>query len=268
MIQMLRFIHAMSGYAPDRSGCFKFISHVRKLFARSILIFIAAIFIIVLAHFIIFPQQTRCILIDYTDFRKEGRLYFNRNTPRHEIDTLRILIQRASQRVADFWGQKQCAPKFIYCRSEEDFKKYGSPYPVPAITHLKLGSYIVISNNGVDIDIISHEISHAELYARTGFYNWSFRIPAWFDEGLAMQNDYRSYYSEDTLKARSGNYRVLPDVKKLKTGKQFNGGPPDQVMLNFMAARHEVKMWYSKSRLNKFVRDINSGKQFEAAFRQ
>ena len=239
----------------------------KKIITRTILIFLIVIPISAFAHFILFPQQTRCVLIDWSGYRKDGRLYFNKNTPQNKLDTLKQLIELASKRVAEFWGEKTCNPKFIYCESEEDFKEYGSLYRVPALTHIKLGSYVVISNEGVDLDIIAHEISHAELYERIGFYNWTFKIPRWFDEGLAMQNDNRNYYSEDTLKSRSNNYKNLPDVKKFKSGKQFSEeGSPDQIMLNFMTAKHEVKNWYTKDRLEKFLKDINSGKRFEEAY--
>ena len=212
-------------------------SKLKRIIRRAALIFLIVIPISAFAHFIFFPQQTRSILIDYSDFKKDCRLYFNGNTPQNKVE------------------------------KDEDFKKFGGPYPVPALTHIKLGSYIVISTQGVDLDIISHEISHAEFYERIGFYNWSFKIPRWFDEGLAMQNDYRNYYSEDTLKFKSNNYKNLPDIKKLKSGKQFNEeGSPEQVMLNFMTAKHEVKNWYTKEKLDKFIKDINSGKTFDEAF--
>jgi len=126
----------------------------------------------------------------------------------------------------------------------------------------------VVSGQGIDLDIIAHEISHAEFYERIGFYNWSFKIPRWFDEGLAMQNDYRNYYSEDTLKVRSDNYRKLPGIKNFKAAGQFYEGSNEQVMLNFMTARHEIKNWYSKQKLEKLITDLNSGKSFEEAFRE
>ncbi|MBK7306796.1 MAG: hypothetical protein IPI88_06960 [Chitinophagaceae bacterium] len=239
----------------------------KKISKRIALVLLIVIPISALAHFIIFPQQTRSILISYSGFNKDGRLYFNNNTPQNKVDTVKQLIELAANRVAGFWGQKTCNPKYIYCESEEDFKKYGSPYSVPALTHIKLGAYIVISNEGIDLDIIAHEIAHAEFYERLGFYNWSFKIPSWFDEGLAMQNDNRDYYSEDTLKARSNNYKNLPDIKKLKSGKQFNEeGTHEQIMLNFMTARLEVKNWYTKEKLDKLIKDINAGKSFDEAF--
>ncbi|MBK8517017.1 MAG: hypothetical protein IPL55_12275 [Saprospiraceae bacterium] len=238
-----------------------------KIIRRTLLIFLIAIPICAFAHFVLFPQQTRSILIDYSDLQKDGRLYFNYSAQHYKIDTIKLLIELASNRVAGFWGQKTCNPTFIYCESEDDFKKYGSPYQVPALTHVKLGSYIVISHDGIDLDIIAHEISHAEFYERIGFYNWSFKIPAWFDEGLAMQNDYRDYYSEDTLRVKSNNYKDLPDVKNLTSGKQFNGeGTREQIKLNFMTAKHEVKNWYTKEKLDQLIKDINSGKSFDEVF--
>ena len=232
------------------------------------MVFLITIPIAAFAHFIIFPQESRCILIDYTGFKRDGTLYFNPNTPQNKIDTLKSLINTASFRVKEFWGQKKCKPKFIYCDNLRDFTKYGSPYLVPAVTHLKLSSYIVISNEGVDLDIIAHEMTHAEFYERIGFYNWSFIIPRWFDEGLAMQNDYRNYYSEDTLKIRSDNYRNLPGVKNFKKDHQFNDGTREQVMLNYMTAKHVVRNWYSKKKLQKLIVDLNSGKSFRESFKE
>ena len=94
-----------------------------------------------------------------------------------------------------------------------------------------------------------------------------FTIPRWFDEGLAMQNDYRNYYSEDTLKLRSDTYRNIPDVKKFTTGGGFNEGTQEQVMFNYMAAKHAIKNWYSREKLDKLIADLNAGKPFVEAFK-
>jgi hypothetical protein len=244
-------------------------ANIKKNTGRAFLVFLILIPVSAFAHFIFFPQQTRSILIDYSSFKKNGRLYFNAGTPQRKIDSVQYLIQLASARVASFWGQKNSIPQYIYCDSDADFKKFGSPFPVPALTHLKLGAAIVISSEGADLDILAHEICHAELYERIGFYNRTFKIPIWFDEGLAMQNDYRNYYSEDSLKLKSDNYKNLPNVKKLKTGKQFSEeSSNEKIMLNYIAAKHEIKNWYTKEKLDKFIEAINTGKTFEEAFNQ
>jgi hypothetical protein len=241
---------------------------LRKIIFRTCLVFIILIPIAAFAHFIIFPQETRSILIDYSNFKKEGRVYYNASTPHNKIDSLKSLINEASIRIDNFWGQKTSNPKFIYCDNEEDFKKYCVNASAPAVTYLKLGSVIVLSADAIDLDIIAHEFSHAEFYERIGFYKFNYRIPSWFKHGLAMQNDYRDYYSDDTLKAKSDNFKNLPDIKNFKSDGQFYAGSRQQIMFNYMTAKREIKNWYTKEKLDKFLKDINSGMTFEEAFGQ
>lgn len=240
----------------------------RKVIVTVCLVFITLISVAVFVQFIIFPQETKSILIDYSNFKKEGSIYFNASTPHNKIDSLKSLIYQASIRMNNFWGQKISNPKFIYCNNEDDFKKYGVNSTAPAVTYLKLGSVIVLSANAIDLDIVAHEFSHAELYERIGFYKFNFKIPSWFKHGLAMQNDYRGYYSDDTLKVKSNNFKNLPDIKGYKSDGQFYAGSLQQIMLNYMTAKYEIKNWYTKQKLSKFIKSINSGNTFEEAFSQ
>ena len=242
---------------------------LKKILIRTFLVLIILIPIAAFAHFIIFPQETRSILIDYSNFKKEGRVYFNASTTtQSKIDTLKSLIRQASIRIDNFWGQKTSNPKFIYCDNESDFKKYCVNFSAPAVTYLKFGSIIVLSADAMNLDIIAHEVSHAEFYKRIGFYKFNYKIPSWFKHGLAMQNDYRDYYSEDTLKAKSNNFKNMPDIRSCKTDVQFYNGSREQVMLNYMTAKHVVKNWYTKLKLEKQINDLNSGKSFDKAFGQ
>lgn len=240
-------------------------SFIKSTLKISLIILLFILFISIV-HYIVFPQETRCILIDFSDFKKEGRLYYNKTSSQEKIDSLLTIIVNASARVDSFWQGKLCKPKFIYCGNDDDFKKYGNPNLVPAIVKTKLGSYIVISRNGIDLDIISHEISHAELFERIGFIKYTFNIPTWFNEGLAMQVDYRSYYSEDTLKVKSNNYSNKPDVENLKTAEQFYNGSREEIMLNYMTSKHEVGKWYSKNELDKFLININASEDFDISY--
>ncbi|MBL0181311.1 MAG: hypothetical protein IPP96_03045 [Chitinophagaceae bacterium] len=241
---------------------------LKKIITRTFFVFLILIPIAAFAHFIIFPQETRSILIGYSGFKKDDRIYFNAATPLSKIDSLRSLIEQASIRVGDFWGQKTCNPGFIYCDNEIDLKKYSINPSAPAVTYTKLGAVIVLGADGMDLDIIAHEISHAEFYQRIGFYAFMFKIPSWFKHGLAMQNDDRDYYSEDTLKVRSYNYKSMPNVKNLKKDEKFYAGSREQVMLNYMTAKHVVKNWWTKEKLDKLVKELNAGRSFEEAFGQ
>ena len=240
----------------------------RKIIIRTCLIFIILIPVAAFAHFIVFPQETRSILIDYSNFKNEGRIYFNASTPHSKIDSLKSLIDQASTHIDNFWGEEMSNSKFIYCDNESDFKKYCVNPSAPAVTYLKLASVIVLSAEAMNTDIIAHKLLHAAFYERIGFYRFNYKIPSWFKHGLAMQNDHRNYYSEDTLKVKSNNFKNLPDIKSFKSDKQFYAGSLQQIMLNYMAAKHEIKNWYTRDKLNKVLKDINEGKTFEEAFGQ
>jgi hypothetical protein len=189
-----------------------------------------------------------------------------KKTPPEKIEQLKRLIHQASIRIDSFWGRQASNPKFIYCDAQEDFANYSANPSAPAVTYLKFGSVIVLSADAVDLDILAHEVSHAELYQRIGFYRFNYKIPSWFKHGLAMQNDYRSYYSDDTLEAKTDNFKNLPDVKGLASDKEFYSGSQDQIMLHYMVAKHELRKWYTRAKLDKFLTDLNSGKSFEEAF--
>ncbi|MEJ7682085.1 MAG: hypothetical protein WKG06_30395 [Segetibacter sp.] len=83
-----------------------------------------------------------------------------------------------------------------------------------------------------------------------------------------MQNDYRNYYSEDTLMVKSDSFRNMPDIKSFKNDVQFYRGSRKQVMLNYMTAKYEVKKWHTKEKLEKLINDLDLGKSFEDAFKQ
>jgi hypothetical protein len=243
-------------------------SGIKKIIRRTSLTLLILIPVVTLAHYVIFPQESISILIDYAVFKKDDRLYYNTHVPHNKIDSLKALIEQAKKRILAFWGEKRANPKFIYCDDTVDLKKYSIAPAAPAVTYLKLGSYIVLSKDGMDLDIIAHEISHAEFYERVGFFKWNFSIPAWFKHGLAMQNDFRNYYSEDTLRVKSNNFTNLPNIKLYKKDDEFYAGTHEQVMLNYMTAKHEVKNWYSKEKLDKLIKDLNAGKSFDKTFDQ
>lgn len=237
-----------------------------KLIKVSSIIILILITTVGVAHAFVFPQQSRCILIDFYDFEKEGNLYFRADLEEAQKQALLATIQQAEARVASFWGEKTAQPKYIYCERAADYQKFGLPFPTPAVAHMKLGSYVVISKDGLDLDIIAHEISHTELYARIGFFKREFEIPTWFDEGLAMQVDHRTYYSIDSLKSKSDNFKNLRDVTQMKSHAQFSSGSRATVMLNYSTAKYEVHQWYTPENLATFIKSINDGQNFEEAF--
>lgn len=220
------------------------------------------------AHYLVFPQESRCMLIRSSGFRHTGRIYCRTNEPRSKTDSLLVHIKKAQDRVRSFWGNLESDPLFIYCSMPEDFSKYSEVQSVPAVTHLKMGAYIVLNKDGDDTDIIAHEISHAELYTRIGFFKWNFEVPAWFKHGLAMQNDYRNYYSTDSLPEKLKAFPGMLPVQACLSDGQFYSGPLPQVMLRYMLAKAEVGKWYTREKLLRLTDDLRSGMRFKVAYAQ
>lgn len=228
--------------------------------------FIIILGITSIGHALVLPQATRCLFIDLYAFENEDGIYFREHVSQEKREELKSIISKAESRISDFWGGKYSTPKFIYCDSDEDYLKFGVPFLTPAAAVMHIGSYVVVSKEGCNLDIISHELSHTELFERIGLVNRSMEIPVWFDEGLAMQVDHRSYYSIDTLQALSNYFQALPNVKAMKDYSSFGSGSREEVMMNYRTAKYEVSKWYTPEKLESFIEKINDGKSFDEAY--
>lgn len=237
-----------------------------KKILKTIFLILLFLPLIAAAHFFVFPQETRCMLIEFSGFKKQQNIYYRQGTPATNFQQLMQIKAVAEKQVFAFWKDAvHINYKLIYCESESDYKKYGRE-GAPAVTNLKMGAYVVIPKGMFDVDILSHEISHTVLYRKIGWYKLRFKIPTWFDEGLAMQVDGRDYYSIDTLLNRQRNGIILPDVTTMDTPEKFHSGSVKMVMLNYSTAKYLVHEWLKKNALNSFIESINKGDSFKKSF--
>lgn len=241
---------------------------MKKKATKVISIILLMLPMIAAAHFVAFPEESRCMLIRFADFEKVGNIYFRENTAPEKIANLKTIENDARKRVTAFWQKELLLDyEIIYCNNENDFDHYGHA-GAPAATQLKCGAYIVLKEESLDRDILAHEMSHTVLYRNIGWYRSVFKIPIWFNEGLAMQVDERDYYSIDTLLAKKNKGLVLPDITKLNKAQDFFAGNHEAVMLNYSTAKYIVHEWLKTHSLERFIREIKNGKSFEAAYKQ
>jgi hypothetical protein len=59
----------------------------------------------------------------------------------------------------------------------------------------------------------------------------------------------------------------MPDITQFKTNAQFYSGTIEQIMLRYMVAKYVMGRWYSPVKLNKLIKDLNSGKSFDDSFK-
>jgi hypothetical protein len=125
-------------------------------------------------------------MIDFSSLEKiRHNIYVSEGTSNSEKDSLLKLIDKSNQRVKELWGSVESDPVFIICTMFDDYTDYGM-YKVDGLTCMyPFGTFVIISPEGINENIISHEICHAELYARIGFSEDD-EIPLWFHEGVLL----------------------------------------------------------------------------------
>ncbi|MEZ4684591.1 MAG: hypothetical protein R3B47_21700 [Bacteroidia bacterium] len=224
-----------------------------------------------------YPSMVRCMTVSWRDFDAAAdRVFVSPDTPPAVRSLLKHLIVRSEQRVSDLWGDTRSRPVIIYCHNQTYFEQFGAGSP--GVAYLTpLGPYVVIGPRGMRTDVISHELCHAELFSRIGWYNSEFHKPAWFDEGLAMQLDYRyarrgrSRYFGFMVdwERRVGKGGKVFDLDSLKDRRAFTSGDFRQTELAYVTAGMEVSRWLEAvgdEGLLRFCERLVEGGNFEKIY--
>jgi len=167
----------------------------------------------------------------------------------------------AKNRVARTYGQLSSSPIVIISSNSNRSERFGVKLPVPGATHtLPWGQYIPLNDEGNNVDVLAHELAHAETAHRAGYLTWTFYLPIWFTEGVAMQVDYRERYNASGIE--------FPSVTTLTTGSEFHSG---DITLNYTAAKYELAGWLKENHnkgLYTFLAKIRSGEDFTTVYKE
>jgi hypothetical protein len=171
-------------------------------------------------------------------------------------------LVEAQEEIATLYGTYRAKPVIIAGHTMEIMQAYGGnaynragrAYLTPITTFIVLGPEGVLS-----VDILSHELAHAEFSARIG-HGRRDRVPNWFDEGLAVQFDGR--YSETAWRTRTDNGRTAPDLDQIGTIRHND-------WLGYATAKHEVRRWLDAVGPEGFralLQSIRSGDEFQETY--
>ncbi|MDY0037377.1 MAG: hypothetical protein RBS05_15815, partial [Zoogloea oleivorans] len=100
---------------------------------------------------------------------------------------------------------------------------------------------VMVGPKGQSVDVVAHELMHAEIHHRVGYLKRFLQLPTWFDEGVAMQVDYRTRYSLSPQDSQTADY-----VRGLTTFSSFFKGDEQAVVRNYASAKQVVASWLSK----------------------
>lgn len=206
-----------------------------------------------------------CSLVEFSDFEQiEKNIYVAPATSVEERKQLLSLIAEAKGRVASTYGRLTSMPVIITATRMGSLKWFSSN-EYASTKFLPGQSYIVIGPKGHNVDVIAHELVHSEIFEHAGYWVRSVHIPVWFEEGVAMQVDYRKKYDLPLEKEK------LPTLDGLRYSWQFFKGDDVELTNHYAVAKAEVISWLSRvgdGSVQSLLEKVNSGADFDETYRK
>ena len=245
-------------------------SKKRKSFLIIIILVLVAL-VAAAVYFFQINQYGYIITVPYRSAFTEiaSHVYINKNNAQDHQEIL-DLIKQAEERDRSFWGDLYYLDEtfFIICDDENLIRKIGEDHATVTISFPSEKHYICISDEYLELDILAHEITHAELRARLKPEAQA-KIPTWFDEGLALQNDYRERYSEEQWMSQTGNGKNVIAPENMDTPAEFYAGEAEDRHFRYLNAKHELNVWlaaHGQQGLLELIDQLNEGEDFKTAY--
>ena len=210
------------------------------------------------------PGETACALAKLAELETlpDGALV-EQSSSAAERATFTELQFQARERIKETFGAPHAQPLVVIFRDSRTF------WPLKLNTYASaafIGSRVcvLIGPQGQNIDVVAHEFMHAELASRVGHWHRNFDVPAWFDEGVAMQVDLRARYNWSNQQGKSNGYGY---VRQFNSTGQFNDADDMQLTRNYAAAKAEVAQWLTtigRGELYNRLERIRMGEDFDA----
>ena len=236
-----------------------------------LLIAVPVVLVAVVALLLQFTQSGYLMTVPYRSAFTEinEHVYVNKNYAGDKRDLIE-LIGQAKDRVCEFFGglSFQDNTIFIIYDDEKLMRKISEDHGTVIINFPSEIRYICVSDEYLDLDVLAHEITHAELHARLSVEAQK-TIPTWFDEGIAMQNDYRERYSEAQWALQTNNGENAVALEDMDTPSKFYAGEAEDRRFRYVNAKHELGEWmtsHGQRGLLELLEKLNDGTDFNTAY--
>ncbi len=187
---------------------------------KRIVYFLAAILLLNVSWALLNPAAARSQFVPLSPhFSQMSPGVFVESGPVSEQD-IAARLDEARARVNAYFGSSTAAPHIIVAQSETVAKRYGNVYGAMHGSALHDGTVMIGPVGLGSVDIIAHELAHAEHLSRAGYLRWAL-TPAWFIEGLGMQVDWREAYESETT---ADLQQSLPRVRRWFSFREFASG--------------------------------------------
>ena len=162
-------------------------------------------------------------------------VYAARDLPLEERRRALTALRAARGRIAETFGMPVARPTTIIAANDREAVRFGLVDDVPGTAFISpLGTEVVLNLAHFSIDVTAHELVHAEVAQRLGFWTRAVELPVWFDEGVAVQLDRRGPYLIDCGAVDAQRIR---EVRQLTSVRRFWHGDRGQIVRNYQAAK-------------------------------
>ncbi len=167
--------------------------------------------------------------------RLAARIYVDPAMLQPQRQQLLHSVRRSRMTVSRFYGEMHASPMLYVCWSDACLKAFGG---IPAVARSLDDHTVILSRQGINEVILTHELAHIELHKRLGRRQVWNKIPMWFDEGLAVLISDDPQYKADEKK-------VTIPLDKLVYHDQWVAAV-QQKKAAYHRARQVVEAWYKQ----------------------
>jgi len=157
-----------------------------------------------------YSNITRLVFVEYSNLSAvDNNVYASEVLSLKDKAAISNMLASARERIAHHYGTPAAEPLIVVLSSQEEKQSFGL-YDLPGkFLFVPWGSYLLLSHQEANVDVVAHELAHAEVVHRVGYLKRQLEIPTWFDEGVAMQVDYRPRYDSSRAISFSEFERVV-----------------------------------------------------------
>jgi hypothetical protein len=210
-----------------------------------------------------YSNIARCIFVDYSNFTEiQNNLYVSGHISSNEHTNIRVMIYDAKRRITKYYGKPKANPVVIVTGNKEEAENYGLHDIPGSLFFTPWNSYLVLNHYKAGVDVASHEFVHAEIVDRLGYFTRQRELPTWFDEGAALQVDFRPQYTETTEIKKE----ELNRVTALDSPDKFWSSDTEQNIKNYQSAKIAVAKFlkeHPSRSLYALLARIIEGEKFE-----
>ncbi len=189
-----------------------------------------------------------------------------------DIDAVYDTVFDARDRVRTFFGEITSKPQLIITEDEKKLKRIGGDHDIITFSVGDVYSYISVATDSFNTDVVAHELMHAETHLRLyeGKVTFKRGVPAWFDEGIALQADYGIQYRWSVMLDYTDNMSDFPEFADFSEEEDFYAEDTETRLYHYVMSKHEIGCWMltygGEEALVELLGKLNAGGDFDELY--